>query len=112
MRYPPLVPPAVCHTKIKVYLEDGINPDGSPRRVTIYDGMCNYSEHMRQVLDADRRLCTLSAVALIPGDMSPDSEQLSGSVLIGDGQTVRTIHSASRARNPDGTVNYTRLDLM
>lgn len=112
MRYPPLVPPAVCHTRIRVYREDGINPDGSPRRIAVFDGLCNYKEQMRQVMDADRRLITLSAVALLPGDISPGTEHLAGSVLVGDSRTVRTIHSAYRARNPDGSVNYTRLELI
>ena len=113
MVWPKLVPDAVCTTPITVHLEmPGINEDGSPRRGPTISTVCNYSEAAKWTMDADRRLIQLQAVALINGDIAPDLDTLSGTVTIGGGSTTRVIRAASRARNPDGTVNYTRLELM
>ena len=111
MRWPELVPDAVCTTPAKVQFESGIEEDGSPRKIILYDGMCNYSEHAKQVLNAERQLIQLQASALFNGDIAPGKE-LSGEVELNGGEIIRRIYSASRARNPDGTVNFTQLELM
>lgn len=55
----------------------------------------------------------LNACALIPGDIAPGRDIAGEVVIRGAGaETVRVIYSASRARNPDGTVNYTQLELV
>lgn len=113
MKWPQLVPPQACCTPITVRLQTGLNLDGSPKQETIYDGKCNYSEKCRQVMNAERQLIQLNARALIPGDIAPGRD-ISGEVVVhGAGaETVRVIYSASRARNPDGTVNFTQLELI
>mgnify|MGYP007042244786 FL=1 len=64
-------------------------------------------------MNAERQLIQLNARALIPGDIAPGRD-ISGEVAVhGAGaETVRIIYSASRARNPDGTVNFTQLELI
>lgn len=80
---------------------------------TIFEGKCNYSERSRQVMNAERQLIQLNACALIPGDIAPGRDIAGEVVIRGAGaETVRVIYSASRARNPDGTVNYTQLELV
>lgn len=113
LKWPQLVPPQACCTPITVRLQTGLNLDGSPKRETVYEGKCNYSERSRQVVNAERQLIQLNACALIPGDIAPGRD-ISGEVVIhGAGaETVRVIYSASRARNPDGTVNFTQLELI
>lgn len=113
MKWPQLVPPLACCTPITVRLQTGLNLDGSPKRETVYEGKCNYSERSRQVVNAERQLIQLNARALIPGDIAPGRD-ISGEVAVhGAGaETVRIIYSASRARNPDGTVNFTQLELI
>lgn len=113
MKWPQLVPPQACCTPITVRLQTGLNLNGSPKQETIYDGKCNYSEKCRQVMNAERQLIQLNARALIPGDIAPGRD-ISGEVVVhGAGaETVRVIYSASRARNPDGTVNFTQLELI
>ena len=113
MKWPQLVPPQACCTPITVRLQTGLNLDGSPKRETIYEGKCNYSERSRQVVNAERQLVQLNACALIPGDIAPSRDISGEAVIHGTGaETVRVIYSASRARNPDGTVNFTQLELI
>lgn len=112
--YPKLVPPAVCHTYVRVVLQDGMNRDGTPKVVREFKCRCNYSEKSRQVMSADRQLIELSACALFDGDIAPGID-LSGEVAVlnaGDRETVRRIYRGEHARNPDGTVNFTKLELI
>lgn len=110
MRWPKLVPPEVCHTPVTICLTDGNDEDGSPKVVRTLSKSCNYSEKARQVIDAQRHLVQLEATALLDGDIAPGLV-LAGSVELPDG-TVRAIYRSERPRNPDGTVNYTKLELM
>lgn len=113
MKWPQLVPPQACCTPITVRLQTGLNLDGSPKQETIYEGKCSYSEKSRQIVDAQRQLVQLNARALIPGDIAPGRDISGEAVIRGAGaETVRVIYSASRARNPDGTVNFTQLELI
>ncbi len=77
--------------------------------VQTFETKCNYSEKSKQILDAERRLIQLEATVLMDGDIAP-GVKLEGYVEI---DTInRTIYRSSRARNPDGTVNFTQLELM
>ncbi|HEX2986147.1 MAG TPA: hypothetical protein VHO71_04955 [Caproiciproducens sp.] len=112
MKWPELVPDSACNTPITVSITDGVGEDGIPKVVAIWSGNCNYSEKQRQILDAERRLITLGAAALFNGDIFPGREKLEGSVAVNGGALVWQIYRGSRARNPDGTVNFTQLELM
>lgn len=111
MKWPQLVPKSICHTPVKVRITDGIDEDGLPKVVAVWSGKCNYSEKQKQILDAERRLIMLEATALFSGDIFAGLEKLEGDVTINGGIT-RIIYRGSRARNPDGTVNFTQLELM
>lgn len=111
MKYPKLVPDKVCTTPITVYRESGLNRDGSPKRTVIFEGKCNYSEKTVQRMTADRQLITLSAEALFNGDIAPDADTIEGDVEVLSG-IHRRIYASQKNRNPDGTVNYTRLELI
>lgn len=111
MKYPQLVPDRVCTTPITVYRESGLNMDGSPKRTTIFKGNCNYSEKTKQRITADKQLITLNAEALFNGDIAPDADTIEGDVDVLSG-IHRRIYASQKNRNPDGTVNYTRLELI
>ncbi|WP_343274611.1 hypothetical protein [Ligaoa zhengdingensis] len=112
MKWPKLASPSACKIPIKIHLTDGIDEDGRPVDRATIDGLCNYSEKARQVLDAQRQLIQLEATAMLDGDIAPGMENIAGYVEINGGKITRTIYRASRARNPDGTVNFTQLELM
>lgn len=113
LKWPQLVPPQACCTPITVRLQTGLNLDGTPKQETIFEGKCNYSERSRQVMNAERQLVQLNACALIPGDIAPGRDIAGEAVVRAAGaETVRIIYNASRARNPNGIVNYTQLELI
>lgn len=113
MKYPQLVPDKVCHTSVMVYADDGLNRDGSPKRDIIFEGKCYYEEKTKQVLSADKTLITLSGAVFFNGDIAPEKDVIHGKVeIIGNSKITRNIYSSMKAKNPDGTVNYTKLELI
>ena len=60
MRWPRLVPPAVCCTPCTVVLTGAEGEDGAPQVLTELSLACNWQDKPRQELDAERRLITLS----------------------------------------------------
>lgn len=111
MKYPELVPDRVCTTPITIYREGGLNKDGSPKRTVIFEGNCNYAEKTYQRMTAQKQLVTLNATALFNGDIAPDVDSIEGDVQVLHGRH-RRIYASQKAFNPDGTVNYTRLELI
>lgn len=111
--WPELVPAWACNAKITVMLFNGKNADGEETYREVYSGRCNYSEKSKSVLDSQKRQVLLAGTALISGDIAPGSD-LSGEVeiSIGDAKLKRRILQGSRARNLDGTVNFTQLELI
>lgn len=113
MKFPCLVPDKVCHTSAVVYADDGLNRDGSPKRDIIFEGKCFYDEKTKQMLSADKTLITLSGAVLFNGDIAPGKDIIHGKIQIGDNSEItRNIYSSMKAKNPDGTVNYTKLELI
>lgn len=112
MKWPELVPDAVCRTPITIQLEaEGVNEDGSPKTGDTIKTKCNFQQKSKWIMDEERRLIQLQATALFNGDIAPELETLAGTVTL-EGGASWIIHTASRARNPDGTVNYTCLELI
>ena len=85
--------------------------DGEPQEALIFEGVCNYQDSAKTVLTADKRLIQLSAQAYFIGDIAPSLPVISGGEVTVFGE-VRRIAQGMKARNPDGTVNYTRIDLI
>ena len=100
MKFPQLVPERVCKTPCKVYRTDGLNRDGSKKQTVIFEGK----------LSAEKQLITLSGEALFCGDIAPDNAVIEGYAVIG-GRTYK-IYGSEKAKDPDGRVNYTRLELI
>ena len=112
MNYPNLVPPWVLTTKAKVVLTDGVTVSGAPKIVAELDLMCNFSEKTTRTLDEERRLITLSGALYFTGDIAPTLERFDGYVYINGGDVRREIYRGERGRNFDGTVNFTKLELV
>lgn len=111
MKFPELVPDRVCNIAVKIYRTDGLNRDGSPKKTVIFEGKCFYSEKTKQKITAEKQLITLSGEMLFNGDIAPDTDIIEGEAEILSG-IRRKIYASEKARNPDGTVNYTRLELI
>ena len=112
MKYPKLVPSAVCKTPIHVKLYgEGLSERGEPLTVFDADLMCNLQDGAKTVLTDQQKLVEISGVALLSGDIAPDLPVISGGEVTLFG-AKRRILRGMKARNPDGTVNYTRLELI
>ena len=130
MRFPSLVRKKFCKTPIYLTLYgEGLTEDGAP--VVIYERKklypdynlypqknlygdhlyCNYQDSAKTVLTAQRKKVEVSGVILIPGDIAPNSPTISGGFAEING-VRREIVRGVKARNPDGTVNFTEFDVM
>lgn len=135
MRYPKLVPPHLCTERVRVVFLGGLQADGSEEVLREWSGKCNLQRKTRQTMSDDKRLIAIEATALFDGDIAPftadpqgeiyftepepitaengaflDSERGEGLTFDREGRPYR-IYRCTKERNPDGTVNYTRLEL-
>lgn len=112
MKYPCLVPKKFCKTSIKgIIYQEGVSEDGEPLKAIEIDTKCNYQDKAKTVLTAEQKLIRIEGTVLIPGDIAP------GISVISDGEVEilgvkRSIFKGEKARNPDGTVNYTKMELI
>ncbi len=112
MKYPNLVPDCVCTTDIsvKIYSEE-ISEEGAPIIAFEADLKCNYQDSAKTVLTTEKKLVQIAGTAMFNGDIAPDVPALSGGEVVVFGVTRQIIRGV-KSRNPDGTVNFTRLDVM
>lgn len=111
MRYPKLVLPRFCTTPITVSVtQDGISEDGEPLQAFEAELYCNYQEEARTVMTDQQQMVKITGRAYFDGDIAPEIATLSGGTVLLFG-VHRRIESSRKARNPDGTVNYTVLSL-
>ena len=112
MNYPKLVRKEQCKTDIHVVLYgERTTEDGEPVIALEDDFKCNYQDKAKRVLSAEKVVIQLTAKAYFIGDIAPDLAVISGGLVTVFGET-RSIYQGSKARNPDGTVNFTELEIM
>lgn len=112
MKYPCLVPTQFCKTDADVSIcSEELSEEGEMAQPFKKRGKCNLQSKAYRVLDDKKSLITLSGKALFPGDLCPDVKAISSGTVKADG-TEYAIHRGSKVRNPDGTVNYTELELI
>lgn len=112
MKYPCLVLSQFCNTEIKLELEpEGINKYGEPLEIVEYSGKCNYQDKARTVLTAEKKLVEITGTALFPGDICHELPVISGGSAVVYG-VKRRVLQGKKARNPDGSVNYTEVLLI
>lgn len=111
MKYPDLVPKWATKTPISITLYgDGVDEDGAPIVAFRGDLMCNWQESSGVARTTQTRTLRIAGVALFSGDIAPELPVISsGKVEVLGGRYA--ILRGSKARNPDGTVNYTRLEV-
>lgn len=112
MTWPCLVPSQWCRTDISLELDrEGISEYGEPLALVEYSGKCNYQDRAKTVLTAEKKLVEITGTALFPGDICPEFPVISGGTAVIHG-IERQILQGKKARNPDGTVNYTEVMLI
>lgn len=140
MRYPCLVPQRLCHTRVKVTLTGELTMSGGIETLCTVFAKCNLTFATKQRFTAEKRMVTAAGTALFSGDPFPSVSNPTGTlVTIGNacleteredmletenglllttefngelfGKTYHIFRSV-KERNPDGTVNYTRVELV
>jgi hypothetical protein len=112
MRYPKLVRKQDCKIPISITLyNDDIGEDGEPLIDGSIDTFCNYQNSSKRVLTNEDHQIEISGIALFSEDIFPNIENISSGEAIIFGES-RQIAKGIKARNPDGSVNYIRLELM
>lgn len=74
------------------------------------DLKCNYQDVAKEILTAQKKIVQITGSAYFQGDIAPGVAVITGGTATVHGET-RKIASGMKARNPDGSVNYTRIDL-
>lgn len=98
-------------TPCRIVLQGGMSEDGEPETLGDWQGLVNFSERVRRVQNKDGDWVQLSGVIHVKGDILPGVVFKTGTAEV-EGYGKRQIISYTRPRNPDGTVNHTRLELM
>ncbi|MBP3469755.1 MAG: hypothetical protein J6K26_09605 [Lachnospiraceae bacterium] len=112
MKYPCLVPEKLCKTDIHVELEkEGLDKYGEPFPKVIKDLKCNFQDKARTILTAEKKLVQITGTAMFPGDIAPELPTISGGMIKVFGEE-RRIEQGMKARNPDGTVNYCKIEVV
>lgn len=99
-------------TPVEITLLGGIGEDGDNEVLGTWSGKVNYSEKSKRVQNKTGQWILLSATIRVKGDILPGVEFVSGTVKVSGYDTVKSIVSYTRPRNPDGTVNHTKLELV
>ena len=74
------------------------------------DFLCNYQDAATVKHTADKRTLEIAGTVYIDGDILPGAAVISSGRVVIFGER-REIVSGTKARNLDGSVNYTRLDV-
>lgn len=110
-KWPQLILPQFCTTSLQVHIEsEETGEDGAPVSVVDWSGTCNYQDKAKKVYTSEKMLVEVTGTCLIPGDIAPELTVISGGTAQIFGM-YRDIAIGTKARNPDGSVNYTQLEL-
>nr|DAO66825.1 MAG TPA: hypothetical protein [Caudoviricetes sp.] len=110
MMFPRLIRNAKTPVRVIITSED-INEYGE--RETLLDAhfCCNYQDFAATKYAKDKGAVEIAGAAYIDGDILPDAAVISSGFIEIFG-VRRKIAGAQKARNLDGSVNYTRLDVI
>lgn len=105
-------PNHLLNTQCTVELNtEGLNEQGEPEAALSWSGKGIFFEKSKTVTTSDNRLVRLEGRIILKGDIAPSIGVISdGSVSIND--RVYTIYRSEKARNPDGSIHHTLLELM
>lgn len=110
-KWPQLILPQFCTTSLQVHIEsEETGEDGAPVSMVDWSGTCNYQDKAKKVFTSEKVLVEVTGTCLVPGDIAPELAVISGGMVQIFGRD-REIAIGTKARNPDGSVNYTQLEL-
>lgn len=112
MRYPSLIDKKMCNTLVHGIIEpEGFGNFGEPLAGIEFSAFCNYQDKAKTVYTSEKKLVEVTGTVYIPGDICPEIPVISGGTAV-IFNVERRIAVGRKARNPDGTVNYSVLELV
>jgi len=109
MKYPRLVRQAKTDIRVTITSEE-MSEVGEREIILDADLKCNYQDKAYTKVTTDKQVITLTGKAYFDGDIAPSIPVITGGRIIVFGAT-REIYRGTKARNPDGTENYTLLEI-
>lgn len=110
MGFPKLVRGAKTPVHVVITAEDP-NEYGERDELLKADLLCNYQDTASVRHTAEKQAPTITGTIYIDGDILPGVAVISCGYVVIFGET-RKIAKGTKARNLDGSVNYTRLDVI
>ncbi len=111
MKYPDLVRDKDCKIPAKIIIfGDGLDEDGAPKKSGAINKKCNYQSTGTRVSKDREENQNINGVLYFNGDIFENLEEISGGEVEIFNE-VRQIVKYTKARNPDGTVNYTKVEV-
>lgn len=109
MGWPKLVRGA--KTPVRVVVESEETNEYGERQVLLDETFsCNYQDAATVKYTADKRAADVTGTIFIDGDILPEAAVISSGYVTIFGEK-REIKKGSKARNLDGSVNYTRIEV-
>lgn len=110
MSYPKLV--RNPRTPVRVIIEAEDSNEFNERVVLLDEELkCNYQDKGYIKFDSKKSTPEIMASLYFDGDILPGAATISAGTAIIFGES-RRIAAGTKARNPDGSVNYTKLDVI
>lgn len=110
MKYPKLVLPCTCTTPVKITLTGDNDENGEPAVIKTITTNCNRQTKVQNVQQGERYTQKIKTILLFDGALAKTDRELKGYVSFAVDCKINIL-SGFMARNPDGTVNYTQLEL-
>ena len=110
MKYPKLVRGAKTPVRVVIKTENP-NEFGERERLLDENFKCNYQDTAKINFTSQKQSSQVTGVIYIDGDIFPGVAAISTGYAVIFGEK-REIAAGCKARNLDGSVNYTRLDVI
>lgn len=100
------------HTPVRVIITDeDINEYGEQLTILDKNFLCNYQDSATKKYTKNKESTEITGRIFIDGDILPSKANITGGQVIIFGVT-RLIAKGDKCRNFDGTVNYTKLEVI
>lgn len=112
MFFPNLINEKFCTTPIKItFHSEKVDRDGNPMEYEV-EAKCNYQSSCSSIMQDDKKVIQISGKCYLPGDIFPELDNLTGGyVELFNNKIRRKIERGTKARNLDGSVNFTLLEI-
>ena len=112
LKFPCLVDKRFCNTSVTVTLDNyNMNEDGELEPLVILHKKCNLQMGANANYTKDKEKVAIIGKALFIGDLCPSLDVITSGTVRINGNDY-SINKGTKNLNPDGSVNYTTLELI